>query len=42
MASANSTISARPENCVFIFVTVSFCDVLPVFGSMPVPEAHHA
>ncbi len=41
MASANSTISARPENRVFTFVTVSFCDELPVVGSLSVPEAHH-
>lgn len=42
MVSANNTISVRPENHVFIFVTVSFCDELPVVGSLSVPEAHHA
>lgn len=42
MVSANGTIAAHPENRVFIFVTVSFCDELPVVGSLSVPEAHHA
>jgi len=42
MASANSTISARPENRVFIFVTVSFYDELLAVDCTSVPEAHHA